>query len=92
MYAKRDKSANYGSLLQIQRLMSGRKMFGRAEDLSVLPLKADEVGESNECCPLTSNFDAKNSRSEAERAFELPYFGRRPAEIKLIVQGGNTDN
>ena len=30
----------------------------------------------------------KNSLSEAERAFELPYFGPRPAVIKLIVQGG----
>ena len=35
MYAKRDISANYGSLLQIQRLMSDRKMFGREEDLSI---------------------------------------------------------
>ena len=33
----------------------------------------------------------KNSRSEAERAFKLPYFGPRPAAIKLIVQGGKTD-
>ena len=47
-------------------------------------------GGSNECCPLTSNFDAKNSRSEVECGFELPYFGPRPAVIKLIVQGGNT--
>ena len=33
----------------------------------------------------------KNSRSEAEHALELPYFGPRPAVIKLIVQGGNTE-
>ena len=33
----------------------------------------------------------KNSRSEAERAFELLYVGPRPAVIKPIVQGGNTD-
>ena len=34
----------------------------------------------------------KNSRSEPERAFELPYFGHvQHAVIKLIVQGGNTD-
>ena len=31
------------------------------------------------------------SRSEAERAFELPYFDPRPAVVKLIVQGSNTD-
>ena len=30
----------------------------------------DEVGGSNHHCPLTSSFDAKNSRSEAERAFD----------------------
>ena len=72
--------------------MSDRKMFGRAEDLSVLPLKVDEVGARNKCCLLMSNFDAnKRSRSEAEGAFELPYFGPRPAVIKLIVQGSNTD-
>ena len=29
----------------------------------------------------------KNSRSEAKRAFVLPYFSSRPAVIKLIVQG-----
>ena len=56
-----------------------------------LPFQGDEFGGSNEHCPLTSDFDAKNSRSEAERAFVLPYFSPRPAVIKLIVQGGNTD-
>ena len=56
-----------------------------------LPSQGDEVGGSNECCPLTSSFNAKNSPSEAEPAFELPYFGPRPAVIKLIVKGGNTD-
>ena len=30
----------------------------------------DEVGGSNERCPLTSNYDAKTSRSETERAFD----------------------
>ena len=59
MYAKRDNSAIYGSLLRIQRLMSNRDMFGRAEDLSVFAISGEEVGESNERCPLTSNFDAK---------------------------------
>ena len=38
MYAKRDNSASYGSPPQIQRLMSDRKMFGRAEDLSVFAI------------------------------------------------------
>ena len=85
MFANRDNSANYESLLQIQRLMSNREMLGRAEDLSVF------ARGSNERCPLTSDFDAKNSRSEAERSFVLPYFSPRPAVIKLIVQGGNTD-
>ena len=73
MYSSRDNSANYRQLLQIERLMSDREMFGRAEDLSVLPFQGDEVGESNERCPLTLNFDKKNSRSEVESAFELPY-------------------
>ena len=60
MYVKRDNSANYGSLLHIQRLMSDRKMFGREDDLSVsVPFQGDEVGGSNECCPLRSNFNAK---------------------------------
>ena len=56
-----------------------------------LPFQGDEVGGSDERCPRTSNFDAKkNSRSEAECAFEMPYFSPCPAVIKLIVQGGNT--
>ena len=38
MYANRNNSANYGSLLQIERLMSGREMLGRAEDLSVFAI------------------------------------------------------
>ena len=67
--------------------MSDRKMFGRAEDLSVLLFQGDRVGGNNKRCPLTLNFDAKNSRSEAEGAFELPYFSRRQAVIKIIVQG-----
>ena len=29
---------NYGSLLQIERLMSDREMLGRAEDLSVFAI------------------------------------------------------
>ena len=32
------QSANYGSLLQIERLMSDREMIGRAEDLSVFAI------------------------------------------------------
>ena len=60
MYANRDNSANYGSLLQIQRLMSNREMFGRAEDLSVFAIPGgDEFLGSNERCPLTPDFDAK---------------------------------
>ena len=50
---------NYGSLLQMQRLMSNREMFGSAEDLQFLPFQGDEFGGSNERCPLTSDFDAK---------------------------------
>ena len=38
IYANRDNSANYGSLLQIQRLMSNREMFGKAADLSVFAI------------------------------------------------------
>ena len=30
----------------------------------------EEVGGSDERCPLTSNFDAKNSQSEADHAFD----------------------
>ena len=37
MYANRDKSANYGSLLQIEMLMSDIEM-GRVEDLSVFSI------------------------------------------------------
>ena len=46
-------------LLQIERLMSDREMFGRADDLSVFLFREDEVGESKKRCPLTLNFDAK---------------------------------
>ena len=88
MYANRDNSTNYRPLLQIERLMSDREMSARAEDLSVFAIPG---GRSNERCPLTLNFDVKKSRSEAERAFELPYFSPRQAVIKIIVQGGNTD-
>ena len=38
MDVNRNNSANYGSLLQIERLMSGREMLGRAEDLSVFAI------------------------------------------------------
>ena len=38
MHAHRDNSANYRPLLQIERLMSDREMFGRAEDLSVFAI------------------------------------------------------
>ena len=85
MYANRDNSANYGSLLQIQRLMSNREMFGRAEDFQFLPFQGDEFGGGNKRCPLTSDFEAKKF---TERAFVLPYFSPRPAVIKLIVQRG----
>ena len=43
MYSKRDNSANHGSLLQIQRSMSNREMFGRAEDLSVFAIPGGRV-------------------------------------------------
>ena len=60
MYAKRNNSANYGSLLQTERLMSDREMLGRAENLSVFAkFQGDEVGGSKERCPLQLNFDAK---------------------------------
>ena len=91
MYANRDISANYRPLLQIERLMSDREMFVRAEDLSVFTIPGGRSRGGNERCPLTSNFDAKNSGNEAERAFELPYFSPRQVVIKIIVQGGNTD-
>ena len=61
MYANRDNSTNYGSLLQIQRLMSNRKMFN-LEGQSIyefLPFQGDKFGGSNERCPLTSDFDVK---------------------------------
>ena len=58
---------------QIQRLMSDKEMFGRAEDLSVFAIPGGRSRGKQEGCPLTSNFDAKNSQSEAERAFELPF-------------------
>ena len=38
MYANRNNSENYESLLQIQRLMSNREMFGRADDRSVFAI------------------------------------------------------
>ena len=49
--------------------------------------QGDEVGGSNERCPLTSNFDAKNSQSKAELAFDCHILARQ-AVIKLIVQRG----
>ena len=81
MCVNRDNSANYGSLLQVQRLISNREMY------QFLPFQRDDFGGSNERCLLTSNFDAKNSQSEGEHAFVLPYFSPRPTVIKLIVQG-----
>ena len=60
MHANTENSANYRPLLQIERLMSDREMFGSAEDLSVFAIPGgDEVLLSNERCPLTLNFDAK---------------------------------
>ena len=43
MYLNRDNSANYGSPLQIQRSMSNREMFGRADDLSVFAVPGGRV-------------------------------------------------
>ena len=92
MYVNRNRnnSANYGSLLQIERLMSERCLEGQ-RIYQFLPFQGDEVGGSIERCLLTLNFDAKSSQSEAELAFELPYFSPRQAVIKIIVQGANTD-
>ena len=66
-------------------------MIGRAEDLSVFTIPGDEVGGSKERCRLKLNFDAKNSRSDAENAFELPYFSPHRAVTKIIVHWANTD-
>ena len=41
----------------------------------------DDVGGSNERCPLTLSFDAKNSRNEAERAFDCHIF----ASVKQLL-------
>ena len=71
--------------MQTERCLEGQKMY------QYLLFQGDEVGGSNEHCPRTLNFDGKNSRNEAESAFELPYFSPRQAVIKIIVQEGNTD-
>ena len=69
MYANRDISANYRPLLQIERLIPGREMFGRAEDLSVSAIPGGtKSGECNERCPLTLNFDAKKIHEVKQRA------------------------
>ena len=47
MHANKDNSANYKPLLQIERLMSDREMFGRTEDLSDFAIPGDEVLLSN---------------------------------------------
>ena len=53
--------------------------------------RGTKSGEATSAVRIHQTLVQKSSRSEAECAFELPYFGPRPAVIKLIVQGGNTD-
>ena len=45
MYANRNNSANYGSLLQIERLMSDRERLGRAEELSFCHSRGTKSGK-----------------------------------------------
>ena len=90
MYANKDNSANYGSLLQIkdscqtERCLEGQSIY----HLSVFAIPG---GRSRGKQRALQTLIQKNSRSETERAFELPYFSHCPAAIKLIVQGGNTN-
>ena len=49
-------------------------------------IQGDEVGGSNERCPLTSNFDAKNSRSEAVRAFDCHIFAPVKQLLNLLFK------
>ena len=53
--------------------------------------QGDEVGASNERCPLTSNFDAKKLRKVKQSELLIAIFSPRQTVFKLIVQGGNTD-
>ena len=64
MYANRNNSANYRSLLQIERLMSDREMLVRAEDLSVFAIP----GGRKERCLLGLNFDAKKIQEVMQSA------------------------
>ena len=66
-------------------------MFGRAEDLSVFAISGGRSRGKQRALSANFKLMQKNSRSEAELAFEMPYFNPRPAVIKLIVQGGSTD-
>ena len=91
MYANRDISANYRPLLQIERLMSDREMFVRAEDLSVFTIPGGRSRGKQRALSANIRLRCKKFRNEAEHASELPYFSPRQAVIKIIVQGGNTD-
>ena len=73
--------------------MSDRKMFGKAEDLSVFAIPEGRSRGKQRVLSANIKLWSKKIHDvhEAERAFELQYFGPRPAVIKLIVQGGNTD-
>ena len=62
MYANRDNFANFtGRLLfQIERLMSDREMFGRAEDLSAFAITEwRSLVKQQALSPNNINFDAK---------------------------------
>ena len=68
-------------------------MFGRTEYLSVFAIPGERslVKQRALSANIIKLWCKKNSRSEAERAFELLYFSNRQAVIKIIVQGGNTE-
>ena len=91
MHANRDNSANYGSLRQVQRLMSDRDVWKGGGSVSFCHPRGTKSGEATSAVRSHQTLMQKKSRSEAERAFELPYFSPPPAVIKLTVQGGNTD-
>ena len=92
MVAKRDNFANYGSPLQIQRLMSDRDDWkGIGSIISFCHSRGMKSGQATSAVCSHQTLIQKTSRSEAERAFELPYFSPPRAVIKLTVQGGNTD-
>ena len=66
-------------------------MLGRAEDLSVFAIPGGRRRGKQRALSAKIKLWCKNSQSDAERAFELPYFSLRQAVTKIIVQGANTD-